>query len=234
MKKKTITEASASHHPDSNAKVSLKWKLAAEPLQSEGGRKEKRRKRAHLRFSKVGRQADSSVENPLPPAWHLNLIRQITLTPRCWSLEKMLPPTRKITENGPRTRAPISRGWKVRWPRDRGGPQGTALSRPREGSLGASTQGFRGIPEETRPLGAPGPPSPCPPSGAPRPPPGTYRSRAGARGHDGRQLLALRLLLLPFPLIHRRRRGGRGHPIRLAHVGQGGGSARRRRWPGCV
>lgn len=74
--------------------------------------------------------------------------------------------------------------------------------------------------------------------GAPLPPPGTYRSSSGARRHDGRQLLALRLL--PFPLVrrcrcHLRRRGGRGHPIRFTHVGPGGGSARRRRRrrPGC-
>lgn len=65
MKKKPITETSTSHYPDSKRKVTIKWKLASEPVQSEGGTERKAKKKGEIRFP---RQADGSAENPLPPA----------------------------------------------------------------------------------------------------------------------------------------------------------------------
>ena len=56
-KRKPITEASTSHYPDSNRKVTIKWKLASEPVQSEGGTERKSEEKGrNLRSPTAGRR----------------------------------------------------------------------------------------------------------------------------------------------------------------------------------
>ena len=137
-----------SHYPDSNRKVTIKWKLASEPVQSEGGTERKSEEKGrNLRSPTAGRRL-SGKPTPacLTPYPHP---RDDGLQNAGHFLRKRgKPPNQKMTENSQLTRPPRHS------PRVEGAAREmiTAVLEtqldfsPRKGSLSASPRAGPGLP----------------------------------------------------------------------------------------